>query len=337
MSEDFTLYRGESGAPYLVADRCPHRGAKLSLGTVEGEALRCAYHAWTFDGAGHCVAQPGEPRPFCERVNIRAHPVREDMGLIFAYLGESEPPPFRRALDFEEGGYLRFVGARLWPCSYFAQMENTLDFSHTTFLHGQFNYKKPDEMVVEETEYGLKVSTPGLSGIKACYDTHYHQMPNIQEYMAAPKPGDATGFYARSWRVPCDDRSFHWFDIQVYPLREDEVAPFKAKRAEQAKNRVPPAKLPELAQAVVDGKHTLDELERDLKLAGSDLIQLQDLTVMISLNPMADRPHGDLLGQTDVAVSRMRRLWLQELRNLAAGAPPRDWKRPDYLWEAARR
>jgi 5,5'-dehydrodivanillate O-demethylase oxygenase subunit len=30
MSEDFTLYRGQSGAPHLVAFRCAHRGAQLS-------------------------------------------------------------------------------------------------------------------------------------------------------------------------------------------------------------------------------------------------------------------------------------------------------------------
>lgn len=27
LAEDFTLYRGESGTPYVVGPRCPHRGA----------------------------------------------------------------------------------------------------------------------------------------------------------------------------------------------------------------------------------------------------------------------------------------------------------------------
>src|ERR1700733_16334261 len=40
MSEDFTLYRGESGQVHLVDARCPHRGTQLSSGWVEGEGLR---------------------------------------------------------------------------------------------------------------------------------------------------------------------------------------------------------------------------------------------------------------------------------------------------------
>ncbi len=41
MSEDFTLYRGDSGRPQAVEFRCPHRQSQLSVGWVEGDALRC--------------------------------------------------------------------------------------------------------------------------------------------------------------------------------------------------------------------------------------------------------------------------------------------------------
>src|SRR5215212_1112027 len=45
-SEDFTLYRGESGAPYLVAPRCAHRSTRLDVGWIEDECIRCMYHGW---------------------------------------------------------------------------------------------------------------------------------------------------------------------------------------------------------------------------------------------------------------------------------------------------
>src|SRR5919206_5145864 len=44
MSEDYTLYRGESGRAQVFDYRCPHRGAQLHLGWVEGDAIRCLYH-----------------------------------------------------------------------------------------------------------------------------------------------------------------------------------------------------------------------------------------------------------------------------------------------------
>ncbi|HLY64456.1 MAG TPA: Rieske 2Fe-2S domain-containing protein, partial [Chloroflexota bacterium] len=41
LGERFTLYRGEEGAPHLVAFRCAHRGTQLSTGWVEGDCIRC--------------------------------------------------------------------------------------------------------------------------------------------------------------------------------------------------------------------------------------------------------------------------------------------------------
>ncbi|MBM2812290.1 MAG: hypothetical protein HW416_3049, partial [Chloroflexi bacterium] len=74
MSEDFTLYRGESGRAQALAFRCAHRGTQLSTGWVEGDNLRCFYHGWTYDASGQCVEQPAEPEPFCQRIKIRSYP-----------------------------------------------------------------------------------------------------------------------------------------------------------------------------------------------------------------------------------------------------------------------
>lgn len=63
MNENLTLYRGEGGKCHILAERCAHRMARLSLGWVEGEELRCAYHGWKYDSTGKCTEQPAEPRP----------------------------------------------------------------------------------------------------------------------------------------------------------------------------------------------------------------------------------------------------------------------------------
>jgi 5,5'-dehydrodivanillate O-demethylase len=56
MSEEFTLYRGASGATYVVGFRCAHRGTQLSLGWVEGDCIRCFYHGWKYDGTGNALS-----------------------------------------------------------------------------------------------------------------------------------------------------------------------------------------------------------------------------------------------------------------------------------------
>lgn len=60
MNVRYTLYRGQSGEPYVVDHHCPHRGTQLSAGYVEGEAIRCVYHGWKFGGGGACLERPGE-------------------------------------------------------------------------------------------------------------------------------------------------------------------------------------------------------------------------------------------------------------------------------------
>ena len=52
------------------------------------------YHGWAYDETGQCVDMPSEPKEsrFKEKVKLKAYPVREVGGLIFAYLGRGEPP-----------------------------------------------------------------------------------------------------------------------------------------------------------------------------------------------------------------------------------------------------
>src|SRR5579871_5265962 len=118
MSEDFTLYRGEDGAPHVVAFRCAHRGTQLSTGWVEGDCIRCFYHGWKYDASGQCVEMPAEDSSFPPKVRIPSYPAQEYLGLIFAYLGDDAPPPLPRYPEFEEPGVLT-VQVYTMPCNYF--------------------------------------------------------------------------------------------------------------------------------------------------------------------------------------------------------------------------
>src|SRR5205814_2372568 len=120
---DFTLYRGADGEAHVVQSRCPHRGARLSIGWVEGDAIRCFYHGWKFSGTGQCIEQPGDDPRMARDVQVASHPTREYLGLIFSFLGEGAPPEFPRLDVFEQAPYRDVAGVPR-RCSYFNQMEN---------------------------------------------------------------------------------------------------------------------------------------------------------------------------------------------------------------------
>ncbi|HMO45293.1 MAG TPA: aromatic ring-hydroxylating dioxygenase subunit alpha [Rubrivivax sp.] len=58
--QPLVLWQGDGG-PAVFDDRCPHRGASLSLGRVQGATLECPYHGWRFAHDGRCVAVPAVP------------------------------------------------------------------------------------------------------------------------------------------------------------------------------------------------------------------------------------------------------------------------------------
>ncbi|WP_329124566.1 aromatic ring-hydroxylating dioxygenase subunit alpha [Streptomyces sp. NBC_01353] len=136
--ERIALYRGEGGTVYALEDRCAHRQVPLSMGVVEGEALRCCYHAWTYRGNGRISQIPylpkGTDRP---PRGVRAYPVREAYGLVFVFPGDPEKA-FGSGLPelpaFHSPGHKTMTFSRTVRCHYTFMHENLLDMNHQ-FLH----------------------------------------------------------------------------------------------------------------------------------------------------------------------------------------------------------
>src|SRR6478736_3412502 len=91
------LWRSESGHAAASADRCPHRGMRLSHGFVRGEALSCIYHGWSYGQDGRCLRIPAHPG-LTPPATIRAttHAVEETGGIIWVAQGQpaDQPPLF---------------------------------------------------------------------------------------------------------------------------------------------------------------------------------------------------------------------------------------------------
>jgi len=141
LGHDVVLWRDSRGDVHAAADRCPHRGAALSLGRVQGDALECAYHGWRFDGRGQCVAVPALPQ-FTPPVGHRAcsHSARVAFGLVWVALEADVPPDAPDRLpDFaaEADPRLRKLCCGPYDVATSAPriVENFLDMSHFGFVH----------------------------------------------------------------------------------------------------------------------------------------------------------------------------------------------------------
>jgi phenylpropionate dioxygenase-like ring-hydroxylating dioxygenase large terminal subunit len=140
MGRDLVLWRSSDGGLHCWLDLCIHRGAKLSLGTIQTKAgqecLACPYHGWRYAASGQCVsipAHPGLTPPVKARAQTFA--ARERYGVIWVCFGEpaSDVPEFPLA---EEAGFrvllagpyrFRALGPRL--------IENLLDVAHLGIVH----------------------------------------------------------------------------------------------------------------------------------------------------------------------------------------------------------
>lgn len=129
------LFRTSSGIAALV-DRCPHRNYPLSLGRVDGDALRCPYHGWSFGRDGACVGVAG-----CAEVGLAARTrattvgVREEHGAVFVRLEGDAPFP-EIAASFGDPAFDHFWWDQGdWRTTVFDAMENVMDPFHTTELH----------------------------------------------------------------------------------------------------------------------------------------------------------------------------------------------------------
>jgi 5,5'-dehydrodivanillate O-demethylase len=308
MSEDFTLYRGGEGQVHMVGFRCAHRGTQMSTGWIEGDCIRCFYHGWKYDPSGQCVEQPGEDPRFSAKVQIPSYPVKEYLGLIFAYLGEGQAPAFPFLPAFEEAGGGAAASSYVRKCNYFQNVENHLDFMHQMFTHKTTlgtRFGISEEIWADENEYGLAVSARSPNSPRTIWRL-VSLMPNIRW----PDGG-------LSWRVPIDDTQHQSFMINVPRERGLFPAPPGEPRNLGSAE--------DIAQRILSGELHIEEV-RDQP----GLTNIEDLVSQLGQGVFEDRSI-ETLGKVDVGTILLRKVWARELKALATGQPLKQWKLPDRV------
>jgi 5,5'-dehydrodivanillate O-demethylase oxygenase subunit len=330
MGQGFTLYRGESGAPFLVDERCPHRGAQLSAGWVEGDGLRCYYHGWKFAGSGQCLEQPAERSGFAAKVVIRSYPVREYLGFVFAYLGEGPPPELPLYPEFDNFDGLLEIDSYARRCNYFQNLENALDMSHVGFVHGDnkvaFNGIGSGEgLQAEESSWGVRYSFTRADGRQRIQQ---FGMPNIFYMLALPTDEEIGWQESLFWWVPVDDDLHIQFSVHRIPV-QGEAAQRIVQRRQQRRSEIDLAHQ-DICEQILNGQLRL----QDVDSRRVDLVRLQDDIAQNGQGRIADRK-AERLGRADLGVAAVRRLWRREVARLHKGEPLKDWRRDGALVPAA--
>jgi phenylpropionate dioxygenase-like ring-hydroxylating dioxygenase large terminal subunit len=131
------LFRDQEGRPAALLDRCPHRGAALSLGHVEAGRIVCPFHGWQLDGDGTTCRVPWNPDARRERLGGLSFPVRELGGQIWVYTGDqADTEPEVDEVFTREG--VRVTGFTLPIETHWTRaMENMLDWPHLPFVHSR--------------------------------------------------------------------------------------------------------------------------------------------------------------------------------------------------------
>ncbi|MFV3075323.1 Rieske 2Fe-2S domain-containing protein [Niveispirillum fermenti] len=153
-------FRASTGISALL-DRCPHRFAPLSTGTIEQDRIVCGYHGLAFDGSGRCALNPHGRATTALRV--QSFPVEERHGAIWIWMGDARQadtgliPDLSFIDETPETARIHFTLAI--RASYRLVTDNLLDLSHADYLHpdslgGVMTGVRP---AVAETDAGLAV------------------------------------------------------------------------------------------------------------------------------------------------------------------------------------
>ena len=137
LGEAVCFYRTTNGEVAALSDRCPHRGAPLSRGRIEGDAVRCMYHGVKLGASGCCEEIPGQER-IPPTMRVRSYPVVERNRWIWIWMGDpaaADPNDIPQTWSLGHPdwayrpGYTSFASPHMLVC------DNLMDFSHLAYVH----------------------------------------------------------------------------------------------------------------------------------------------------------------------------------------------------------
>ncbi len=248
------LYRTESGQVVAMEDRCPHRLAPLSRGTLRGDAVECGYHGFRFEPDGKCSHVPTMDTvpPYC----VESYPVRESGPFVWIYLGDCSvldkvppPPELPWAAD---PAFAVISGQFDIAANYMLLKENVLDLSHLGYVHaksfGVTDWTNPPEVTTEgesvtyrqrfierplPTGYALALGLePGIIWNRVTSGSYVSPALQVSSVdLSDPSgPGEANGRYRfahATTPVNVGSMLYFWVVARDHAKQPEAMAPFE--------------------------------------------------------------------------------------------------------------
>ena len=333
LGENLVAFRDTKGRIGLLQEGCPHRLASFIIGRNEECGIRCVYHGWKFDVDGNCVDMPTEPddRGYKDRMKARAYPTHESAGMVFAYLGPAEhQPPFpdypwttcpRSHVAVAKSGY---------RANYLQSVEGAIDSAHSWYLHSgssrdwekriAVSADQSPRLEAEDTPYGFRYAAVRVPNENA--DTmKYARVTifNVPSTSSIPPPLDPAQPAHTSIFVPIDDTHTMLYDIyhSQNGLPVDELELRRRLKVE------PGVDLDEdwYFKGNRKNRWSQDRSKLTDSYTGIAGFQNQDTAAVESMGAISDRTQ-EHLGQSDVAIIRMRKRLGEALKAFTAGGTP---------------
>jgi phthalate 4,5-dioxygenase len=342
LGERFVAFRDTHGRVGVLDELCMHRGASLALGRCELGGLRCLYHGWKFAVDGTILETPNHTDSrFRERLKAPAYQVREEGGIVWAYIGEKKKaPPFRRFSFMDAAPEHRMVLRINVKTNYLQLWEGGADSSHVGILHS--NDARPgwiDEAFVRGSDsdnpanLAVEDNAPSFEIEDTQYGFHYAAMrrgsgpdgqPVVKNIRVVPlimpygRIIPAPSFFFHVFEVPDGDYATSTY-IVVHgyaPVNREKIIALLGLDDERYWNR----KTLDFEGTWADhfGQNR-DAMTRDWSGLGG--VEKEDAIMSLSMGPMFDRTREHLVA-ADQAVVRLRRRLLDSVRALEAGEEP---------------
>jgi vanillate O-demethylase monooxygenase subunit len=207
--EPIVLYRTEAGEAVALAGRCVHRRYPLSQSRLEGDTIVCGYHGFTYGRDGECVFVPGQQR-IPRTARVASYPVVEQDSFVWVWIGEADRADaslIPRAPWLADPGYATVCGMEPLNARYGLLVDNLLDLSHETYLHGGY------------------IGTPEVANTPIT--TTVDEDNGIVYVSRHMDDAECPPFYAKSTGIT--GRITRWQDIEYHPpclyLLHSRVAP----------------------------------------------------------------------------------------------------------------